>query len=121
MANLIQISTISDERGSLCVIEDQLGFSIKRVFYIFNTPHNTVRGGHAHKKTKMALICLGGSCDIHIHSSESEKILHLDSPTKCLLLEPSDWHTMENFSSDATLLVLASEKYDPDDYIYERQ
>ncbi|MCE3046653.1 sugar 3,4-ketoisomerase [Helicobacter kayseriensis] len=117
MAQLIHIQTITDSRGSLSVIEKILPFEIKRVFYIYNVSSN--RGGHAHHKTKLAMICLGGSCKILINSYGEKSTFTLQNPNECLLLEPHEWHLMQDFSPNATLLVLASETYDPNDYIYE--
>lgn len=120
MAKLIEVNTISDHRGHLSIIEDVLDFPVKRVFYMYGVSSKESRGGHAHIKTKMALICLGGSCSIHIFKGDDKTSFLLDDPRKCLILNPSDWHTMDSFSSTATLLVLASEKFDKEDYISER-
>lgn len=117
MAELLTIPTISDSRGSLSVIENLLPFEIKRVFYIYGV--TSPRGGHAHHKTHLALIVLGGECQIDISTHSKKSSYHLTSPSMCLLLEPQDWHTMHSFSPNATLLVLASEPYDAQDYIYE--
>ncbi|MCM1320681.1 MAG: FdtA/QdtA family cupin domain-containing protein [Bacteroides sp.] len=94
-------------------------FSIKRVYYIYNVPPESVRGGHRHKKNTQALVCVSGSCRINIDDGLEKSSVVLDSPTKCLVLHPKDWHTMGSFSSDAVLLVLASEYYDASDYIDE--
>lgn len=117
MAKLITAKTITDRRGSLSVLEREIGFVIKRVFYIYDVLGS--RGGHAHHKTKLCLICLGGSCEITITTKQSTQTYTLDNPTKCLILEPSDYHTMQKFSKNATLLALASEAYDANDYITE--
>ncbi|WP_127717868.1 FdtA/QdtA family cupin domain-containing protein [Halobacteriovorax sp. HLS] len=121
MAHYLEIQNINDTRGNLSIIEDQLGFSIARVFYIHQVPKEAVRGEHAHKKTQMALISVSGDCEIEVHKKGNEITnFKLDCPTKCLYIDPSDWHLMKNFSSDCVLLVLASEKYDKEDYIFER-
>jgi dTDP-4-dehydrorhamnose 3,5-epimerase-like enzyme len=117
MAYLIDLPTFSEERGSLTVIEKVLPFEIKRVYYIYNATQK--RGGHRHKKTWQALISVAGSCQIYVNNGREENIYILDKPDKCLVLAPEDWHTMDNFSSDCVLLVLASEYYDPNDYINE--
>jgi len=119
MANLIDIPTITDERGSLSVLEKEIPFTIKRIFYIYDVSSN--RGGHGHKKTQMCLVCVKGSCIVNISNAQSgESSFTLDSPNLGLYLDPSDWHEMINFSQDAVLIVLASEGYDKDDYFYER-
>lgn len=117
MAYIINLPTFRDSRGSLTVVEKLLPFEIKRFYYIYNV--TSKRGGHRHKKTIQALICLGGSCEIYVHDGKREETILLDSPSKCLILDPRDWHTMDKFSKGSTLLVLSSEYYDVDDYIDE--
>lgn len=117
MAHIIDLPTFGDERGNLTVVEKVLPFDIKRFYYIYDV--SSKRGGHRHKKTIQALICLGGSCEIYLNNGIKEKTVVLDTPDKCLILEPQDWHTMDNFSKNAILLVFASEYYDKNDYIYE--
>ena len=120
MAKIIKIPTFSDSRGSLSVIEKIIDFEIKRIYYIYNT-NDKARGGHRHKKTKQLLVAINGSCEVFCENSKKEsKIFFLNSPDKGLLLEPEDWHIMQNFSEDCMLLVLASEYYDINDYIGER-
>jgi len=77
-------------------------------------------GGHRHKKTVQALIMLGGSCEVYVNDSNKEEIFLLNAPSKCLILNPMDWHTMDNFSSGSSLLVFSSEYYDVNDYIDDR-
>ncbi len=100
MAYIIDLPTFKDERGGLTVMERLLG-------------------GHRHKKTVQALICVGGSCEVYVNDGQKKEIFLLDNPSKCLLLEPEDWHTMDQFTKGSTLLVFASEFYDKDDYIGE--
>ncbi len=115
MARIINLPTFGDSRGNLTVVEKILPFEIKRFYYIYDVTNK--RGGHRHKKTIQALICLGGNCEIYVHDGEKEETILLDSPSKCLILDPNDWHTMDNFSKGSTLLVFSSEFYDRDDYI----
>lgn len=119
MAHLIDLKTFTDNRGNLTVIEDVLPFSIKRIFYIYGVD-NSARGYHRHKKTVQAAIAIQGKCRI-VNKSGPHKPLEeyeLDSPSKCLILEPEDYHWMDNFSMDCILMVLASEYFDDKDYIY---
>jgi quercetin dioxygenase-like cupin family protein len=95
-----------------------LPFNIKRLYYIYNVSKK--RGGHRHKKTIQALICLGGSCEVYINNGKQKMNILLDNEDKCLIIEPNDWHTMDNFSTNAILLILASEPYSSDDYINDR-
>jgi len=116
MSNLIQLPTFKDHRGILTVIEKQIPFDIKRVFYIYEVD-DSKRGFHKHKKTIQFAICLSGSCDIVFKKKNKTTTYRLDTPSKGLLIEPDDFHWMENFSKGAILLVLASENYDINDYI----
>ena len=118
MANFIRLTTYSDTRGALTVLEKVLDFNIKRIYYIYNVDDST-RGGHRHKTTKQAAICIAGSCEIFVNNGREQKTFNLDSPEKCLVLETEDWHTMHNFSKNAILLVVASENFDQADYIFE--
>src|SRR3989339_898621 len=106
MANLINLKTHSDKRGNLTVIEEQIPFEVKRVFYIYGVD-DSVRGGHRHKTTVQAAICIHGSCVVSNHDGNSREDFQLDHPSKCLILEPKDWHTMHHFTPDAVLLVFA--------------
>ena len=117
MANFIRLTTHSDTRGALTVLEKVLDFDIKRIYYIYNVDDST-RGGHRHKTTKQAAICIAGSCEIFVNNGREQKTFNLDSPEKCLVLETEDWHTMHNFSKNAILLVVASENFDQADYIF---
>lgn len=120
MAYIIDLKTFMDDRGRLTVIEDsQLPFKIKRSFYIYGTKEHVVRGKHRHKKTVQAMICLQGSCEVYNNNGKKEERFLLDTPSKCLILQPEDWHYMDNFSSDTIMQVLASENFDAGDYIYE--
>lgn len=120
MAYLIDLTTFTDDRGKLTFIEDkQLPFQIKRNFYIYGTKENVIRGKHRHKKTIQALICLQGSCEVYNNNGEKEERFILDNPSKCLILEPRDWHYMDNFTTNTILQVLASEYFDKEDYIFE--
>lgn len=118
MAHLISLNTVSDERGDLTILEKVLPFEIKRVFYIYNNQSDLPRGGHKHHKTVLALICLNGKCTVSTNNGRSKKDFILDKPDLCLILNPEDWHTMHDFSEKAILLVLASEYFDANDYIY---
>jgi len=119
MAHLIDLATFTDTRGNLTVIEKSIPFPIKRIFYIYGVD-NSVRGGHRHHTTIQAAICLLGKCTIYNNNNIKEEAFVLDSPSKCLILNPVDWHQMYDFSENAILMVLASEYFDSQDYIYEK-
>ena len=118
MAKVISLKTFTDKRGNLTVIEKIIPFDIKRIFYIYGVDES-VRGGHRHKKTRQAAICLQGSCIIFNNDNFKKEEFVLNAPDKCLILEPNDWHQMHSFTKDAILMVLASGYFDPSDYIFE--
>ena len=118
MAHLIDLKTFTDRRGNLTVIEKTIPFDIKRIFYIYGVDES-VRGGHRHKTTVQAAICLRGACHIYNNDGKTESSFMLDQPNKCLILEPDDWHLMDQFTPDAILMVLASTYFDQNDYIFE--
>lgn len=113
MTKIVSVPIYSDKRGQLGVLEKNIPFKIKRVFFILNP--SLIRGNHGHKKTIIALICLVGSCKIIINE---KKVFKLDSPSKCLILSPNSIHVLRNFKKKTILLALASQKYDYNDYIY---
>ena len=118
MAHIINLKTFTDKRGNLTVIEKVIPFDIKRIFYIYGVD-DSIRGGHRHHKTIQAAICIQGSCNIYCNNGQTTNKYMLDSPHKCLILNTDDWHTMQEFSHNAILMVLASEYFDQEDYIYE--
>ncbi|MHB0896056.1 MAG: sugar 3,4-ketoisomerase [Spirochaetales bacterium] len=108
-----------DARGSLIALEanKDIPFEIKRIYYIFDTEENIVRGHHAHKTLQQVLICLSGSCTIVLDDSKERSEVLLDKPNIGLYVGPNIWRDMKDFSPDAILLVLASDLYDEEDYI----
>jgi hypothetical protein len=120
VARLVEITTFSDKRGNLSVLEDfQIPFSVKRIFYIYNVDHS-VRAGHRHKLTYQALICLHGKCSVYNNNGTTQDVFVLDSPMKCLFLDPPDWHLLYDFEEDSILMVIASKNFDEKDYIFDR-
>ncbi len=118
MAKLIDLKTFTDERGNLTVVEKVLPFDIKRVFYIYGVD-DSKRGGHRHHKTIQAAVCIQGACKIYNNNNIKEETFELNHPSKCLILNPEDWHTMYDFTKDAILMVFASECFEEADYIFE--
>lgn len=117
MTKLIDLPTHRDERGFLTVLQKVLPFSIERLYYLYNVTGQ--RGGHRHKKTHQAFICLNGSCFVFRDNGRESETVVMSRPDQLLFVPPEDWHTMEDFSPGAVLLVLASHPYDPSDYIHE--
>lgn len=117
MSYIIDLSTVTDERGSITIVEKVLPFEIKRAYWVYQ--FDSKRGGHRHKKTIQALVCINGCCEIFVDNGKETKTVLLDRSNKCLVLEPEDWHTMESIDKNSVLMVMASEYYDKDDYIHE--
>lgn len=118
MAQTLQLNTFESDAGDLTVFEKILPGEIKRVFYIRGKKRHE-RGGHRHLKTWQALVCINGSCRVFVDNNKSQNYFYLDSPEKCLLLAPEDWHVMDQFSESSILLVLANTVYEKEDYIFE--
>lgn len=118
MAKLLHLSTFESDAGDLTVFEKILPDEIKRVFYIRGKEGHE-RGGHRHLKTWQALVCINGSCRVFVDNSKKQESFYLDSPEKCLLLSPEDWHVMDEFTDSSILLVLANTQYEKEDYIFE--
>jgi acetyltransferase-like isoleucine patch superfamily enzyme/dTDP-4-dehydrorhamnose 3,5-epimerase-like enzyme len=108
-----------DLRGALSVGEvgKELPFIPKRYFIVYDVPTSEVRGEHAHHECGQFLICVKGSCSVLMDDGKNRRELKLDTPQKGLYLPPMTWGTQYQYSSDAVLLVFASEVYDPKDYI----
>lgn len=115
---LIDIPKIEDRRGNLSVVEkDCIPFDIKRVYYLYDVPSGAYRGGHAHKEQLELLIALSGSFEVILKDGKSTKRVMLNKPDQGLLIPTGVWRELENFSSGAVCLVLASDVFDEDDYI----
>lgn len=108
-----------DDRGQLIAIEEQkdLPFDIKRVYYIYDTLPGVRRGFHAHRNLQQILVCVNGSCKIHLDNGHDTAEVVLDDPTKGLYISNDMWREMYDFIPGTVLLVLASEYYDESDYI----
>lgn len=108
-----------DERGQLVSLEEykDIPFRIKRVYFMYDTTENTVRGKHAHKTLEQILVCIHGSCKILLDNGREKKVVPLERPYEGLYVSNNMWREMFDFSSDAVLLVFASELYDESDYI----
>ena len=120
MAQLIKLSTYTDNRGKLTVLEKIIPFDIKRIFYIYGV-NDAQRGFHRHHTTIQAAISINGKCDIICQSGIGKIPIKysLNEPDECLIIYPEDYHWMENFSKDCILLVLASNYFDKNDYIFK--
>lgn len=118
----ISFQVHGDDRGSLVAIESgkNIEFEMKRIYYIYNTDYNIVRGKHAHRDLKQILICLHGQCDILLDNGKEKEVVKLNAPDKGIYIKGFVWREMMHFSNDCVLLALVNRPYDPDDYVYDR-
>lgn len=114
MAKMIELPTFGDSRGELSVLEQAVPFPIRRVYFIHRA--QGLRGGHRHRTNVQVLVAIAGSVRVHVNDGEARADYILDDPRRALLVECRDWHTMDDFSPDCVLLVLASEPYNVADY-----
>ncbi len=116
---ILDFSTHNDYEGKLVALEEMedIPFEVKRVYYVWDTLHDVVRGKHAHKQLKQVIICLHGSCDFILDDGTSRETLHLSDPAKGLYIKNNIWREFTNFSEDCVVMVLASMHYAPEDYI----
>ncbi len=115
---IIEIPKIENSLGNIAVIEnDVIPFEIKRVYYLYDIPSSAVRGGHSHKKLQQVLIAISGSFDVVLKDGKTQKKVTLNKPSKGLLIGNNIWRELENFSSGAVCLVIASQVFEEADYI----
>ena len=115
---IIDFPTIKDARGNLAVLEkNTLPFDFKRVYYLYDVPSNSYRGGHAHISQREVLVAISGSFEVILKHDNQETSVFLDAPDKGLLIDTMVWRELKNFSSGSICLVLASDEFDEADYI----
>jgi hypothetical protein len=117
---LTNLPTVQAARGNLTALElpKIVPFPVKRIFLVHHVSDFEVRGEHAHKKCWQFLIAAAGSITVDVNDGEVTETFLLNEPTKGLLIPPLIWGTQYNYSPDGSLLVLASEEFDPDDYLH---
>ncbi len=108
-----------DERGQLIALEEgiDIPFSIKRVYFMYDTIADVVRGKHAHKSLQQILVCIHGSCKVKLDNGVETKVVPLEKPYEGLYVANDMWREMYDFSEDAVLMVFASDFYKTEDYI----
>ena len=118
---LIDLPKITDPRGNLTVAEgaDVVPFDIKRAYWVYDVPGSESRGGHAHKRLRQLVIALSGSFTVTLDNGRERKTVLLNHPWQGLVIETNTWRTLDDFSSGAVCLVLASDHFEEDDYIYD--
>ena len=117
---IIEFADFGDERGNLVVIEGDgmdIPFDIKRVFYIYGSYSEVVRGSHANRETEFLLVNVSGTSKVRVDNGSEEMIVELNKPRMGLYLPSMLWKDMYDFSADSVLLVLASRHYDGNEYI----
>lgn len=117
---LIEFTDLGDERGNLVVIEGDgmdIPFDIKRVFYIYGSDSEVVRGQHANRETEFLLVNVSGTSKVRVDNGKDSEIIELNKPRMGLYLSSMLWKDMYDFSEDSVLLVLASRHYDANEYI----
>lgn len=115
---LIRIPKITDPRGNLAVIEKgTVPFTIKRVYYLFDVPNSSFRGGHSHKEQTELLVALSGSFNVVLNDGREKQTFTLKKPDEGLLIPMGIWRELDDFSSGAVCLVVSSGEFDEGDYI----
>jgi hypothetical protein len=116
---LVDLPKITDPRGNLTFIEGggrHVPFDIKRVYYLYDVPGGSERGGHAHKGLSQLIIAMSGSFDVVLDDGREKRRFHLNRSYYGLYVCPMIWRELDNFSSGSVCMVLASNLYDEDDY-----
>jgi hypothetical protein len=115
---LVALPRIQDPRGNLTFIEggNHVDFDIRRVYYLYDVPGGSERGGHAHKELRQLIIAMSGSFDVVLDDGVEKKRFHLNRSYQGLYVCPMIWRELDNFSSGSVCMVLASNRYDESDY-----
>ena len=118
---MISLPKILDDRGNLSFIESEnhIPFKIRRSYWIYDVPGGQLRGSHAFKKQHELIVALSGSFDVVLHNGKEEIRYSLRRSYYGLYVPPMHYRTLDNFSTNSVALVLSSETYDPDDYIWD--
>lgn len=116
---LIPFKVRQDPRGALVALEEarEIPFPIRRVYFVYAVPGQVRRGGHAHRTNRQVAVAVAGRCWFLLDNGRSRAEVALDSSDRGLLIDRMVWHEMYGFSPDCVLLMLASEPFDPEDYV----
>ena len=120
---MIDLPVITERRGNLTFIEggNHIPFDIARVYYLYDVPGGSDRGGHAHKKLQQLLIAISGSFDVHLDNGKIQEKIHLARGYYGVLIGSGVWRVIDNFSTGSTCLVLASLPFEEADYYRDYQ
>lgn len=116
---IIQLPKKTDPRGNLSVIEEfkEIPFKIERTYWIYDVPGGEARGGHAYRENEEFIVALSGSFDVVLDNGSEKQVFHLNRSYYGLYVPKGIWREMENFSTNSLALILASTRYDSNDYI----
>jgi hypothetical protein len=119
--HILPLSKIQNPAGNITIVEGEgnIPFNIRRIYYLYDIPGGESRGGHAHKELYQLIVAASGSFEVLLDDGINKKIIRLNRPNYGLLVVPGIWRELFEFSSGAICLVLASHKYDENDYIRE--
>lgn len=118
---ILPLNKIHNRAGNITIVEGykNVPFDVRRIYYLYDIPGGADRGGHAHKKLYQLIVAASGAFNVLLDDGENKKIVMLNRPDYGLMIVPGIWRELFEFSSGAICLVLASQKYDQDDYIRE--
>jgi dTDP-4-dehydrorhamnose 3,5-epimerase-like enzyme len=118
LCRLIELPRIPDARGNLTFVESgrHIPFELKRVYYLYDVPGGASRAGHAHKRLQQVIIAMSGSFDVHLDDGTDKRVVHLNRSYVGLYIPSMIWREIDNFSSGAVCMALASAYYDEADY-----
>ncbi len=116
---VLPLSKVHNRAGNITIVEreNHVPFDVKRVYYLYDIPGGENRGGHAHRKLRQLIVAASGSFSVQLNDGKNKKVVTLNRPDYGLIIEPGVWRELFEFSSGAICLVLASDFFDPSDYI----
>lgn len=117
--NLIDVPTFTDERGAICVLDKELPFVVRRVFWLHHILEGKDRGAHALLNSYEIMVAVHGSFVVDLDDTETKTSILLDSPEKGLMIRPGIWFRTHSYKNDGVSLILASEEYSRDKYTYD--
>ena len=119
--HVLPLNKIHNPAGNITIVEGEhnIPFNIKRIYYLYDIPGGESRGGHAHKELHQLIVAASGSFEVLLDDGTNKKIVRLNRPNYGLLIVPGIWRELFEFSSGSICMVLASHKYDENDYLRE--
>jgi dTDP-4-dehydrorhamnose 3,5-epimerase-like enzyme len=118
---VLPLCKVHNRAGNITIVEgnESIPFPIKRVYYLYDIPGGEVRGGHGHRKLYQLMVAVSGSFNVMLDDGVNKKIVTLNRPDYGLMIVPGIWRELYEFSSGSVCMVLASNKYEEEDYIRE--